>query len=225
MLRHATGALRRVAVRRQASTLILADHDGSNMTPSTLAALTAASKLNETSAVLVAGAPAAVAEDCADSTSFFYKPTPGPVAACEDSTSWYAKKSKRACEYVSEDPAKRCKKKDSESKVKGKEACPLACGTCAAFSLPEVVPNACGDSASWFVRENPSRDCAYVAKKASGRCDKKDDFGVPASEACAAACGSCLGGSGMWWCCRTRAGSCRDQCRWYWYNWWRWTFT
>ena len=113
---------------------------------------------------------------------------------CEDSTSWYAKKSKRDCEYVAEDPAKRCKKKDSESKVKGKEACPLACGTCAAFSLPEVVPNACGDSASWFVRENPSRDCAYVAKKASGRCDKKDDFGVPASEACAAACGSCLGG-------------------------------
>ena len=62
MLRHASGALRRVAARRQASTLILADHDGANMTPSTLAALTAASKLNETSAVLVAGAPAAVAE-------------------------------------------------------------------------------------------------------------------------------------------------------------------
>ena len=56
MLRHASGALRRVAARRQASTLILADHDGANMTPSTLAALTAASKLNETSAVLVAGA-------------------------------------------------------------------------------------------------------------------------------------------------------------------------
>ena len=55
MLRHATGALRRVAARRQASTLILADHDGANMTPSTLAALTAASKLNETSAVLVHG--------------------------------------------------------------------------------------------------------------------------------------------------------------------------
>ena len=38
MLRHASGALRRVAARRQASTLILADHDGTNMTPSTLAA-------------------------------------------------------------------------------------------------------------------------------------------------------------------------------------------
>jgi hypothetical protein len=62
MLRHATGALRRVAARRRASTLVLADHDGANMTPSTLAALTAASKLNEKSAVLVAGAPSTVAE-------------------------------------------------------------------------------------------------------------------------------------------------------------------
>ena len=69
MLRHASGALRRVAARRQASTLILADHDGSNMTPSTLAALTAASKLNETSAVLVAGAPAAVAEQASKASN------------------------------------------------------------------------------------------------------------------------------------------------------------
>ena len=66
MLRQASGALRRaVTSRRQASTLILADHDGGNMTPSTLAALTAASKLNETSAVLVAGAPSTVAEQAA----------------------------------------------------------------------------------------------------------------------------------------------------------------
>ena len=66
MLRQASGALRRaVASRRQASTLILADHDGANMTPSTLAALTAASKLNDSSAVLVAGAPSTVAEQAA----------------------------------------------------------------------------------------------------------------------------------------------------------------
>ena len=66
MLRQASGALRRaVASRRQASTLIIADHDGANMTPSTLAALTAAGKLEEKSAVLVAGAPAAVAEQAA----------------------------------------------------------------------------------------------------------------------------------------------------------------
>ena len=69
MLRHATGALRRVAARRQASTLILADHDGTNMTPSTLAALTAASKLNETSAVLVAGAPSTVAEQASKASN------------------------------------------------------------------------------------------------------------------------------------------------------------
>lgn len=65
MLRQASGVLRRAVARRQASTLVLADHDGATMTPSTLAALTAAGKLNPTSVVLVAGAPLAVAEQAA----------------------------------------------------------------------------------------------------------------------------------------------------------------
>jgi len=61
-LRRAVGEATR---RRAASTLVIADHDGSAMTAATLSAMTAAGKLAPSSAVLVAGAPAAVAAEAA----------------------------------------------------------------------------------------------------------------------------------------------------------------
>ena len=58
------------------------------------------------------------------------KPTPGPVAACEDSTSWYyAGKERKNCEYVAKATADRCEKED-ESGTSATEACPATCDTC-----------------------------------------------------------------------------------------------
>ena len=59
------------------------------------------------------------------------EPTPAPTSkpACADSTSWFAKKPSRDCAYVAK-KKKRCAAKD-EFKVKGYDACPVACGTCA----------------------------------------------------------------------------------------------
>jgi hypothetical protein len=48
---------------------------------------------------------------------------------CADSTSWYAKKPSRDCDYVAKKPGGRCTKKDS-GKVRGEDACPASCDTC-----------------------------------------------------------------------------------------------
>ena len=60
-------------------------------------------------------------------------PVPSPTssveeASCEDSSSWYWKKSKNDCNYLAKKPEK-CSKKD-EGNVNGDVACPVACGIC-----------------------------------------------------------------------------------------------
>ena len=49
--------------------------------------------------------------------------------ACEDDETWFSKKSSNNCRWVAEKPDSRCSKK-SNDKVKAKDACPVACGTC-----------------------------------------------------------------------------------------------
>ncbi|KAH8076857.1 cupin-like domain-containing protein [Aureococcus anophagefferens] len=107
----------------------------------------------------------AVAEDCADSTSFFYK-----------------KKAKKTCAYASEKPDNRCKSKlvDDEG-VSVLQACPATCGSCSVA--------ACEDSTSWYYKKE-RKNCEYVAKSAD-RCEKEDDFGVSGSDACPVACETC----------------------------------
>lgn len=77
--------------------------------------------------------------------------------------------------------SKRCKLKD-ESKVKSKDACPLACGEC---------EPSCADSTSWY-RKKTKYDCDYVAKK-SKRCKSKyvDEHDVSSIEACPVTCDEC----------------------------------
>ena len=52
-----------------------------------------------------------------------------PSDTCEDSASWFYKKSKRTCEAYVSKKSKRCKKKD-EFGIKAKEVCPATCGGC-----------------------------------------------------------------------------------------------
>ena len=56
----------------------------------------------------------------------------GSGSDCEDSTSWYTKKSKNTCEnYVSEDPDKYCKSKYIDwAGISSSSACPFICGKC-----------------------------------------------------------------------------------------------
>ena len=49
--------------------------------------------------------------------------------ACEDDETWFSKKSSNNCRWVAEKPDSRCSRK-SDDKVKAKDACPVACGTC-----------------------------------------------------------------------------------------------
>jgi len=120
------------------------------------------------------------------------QPTPAPSVStvaidfCEDSTSWYFKKTKNTCsEYVSK-KAKNCKKRD-EFDVKGQVACPATCGECEV----EVDDAVCADSTSWYWKKS-KYDCDYVAKK-SKLCKSKyaDESDVSSKEACPVACGEC----------------------------------
>ena len=138
---------------------------------------------------------------------------------CEDSTSWFRKKSKYDCAWVADSPSKRCEK-DDEHGIDAEDACLVACGVCEApaptpkpsreptakpTSAPTAKPTSqpapsptvgaietgCEDSTSWFYGGNPEKGCARVAESL-GRCDsKEDDHGVLANEACKATCGTC----------------------------------
>ena len=99
-------------------------------------------------------------------------------AECVDSTTWTAKgvDASKTCAWLSRKPEK-CYRKD-DSKELGYVACPKACGLCDGGE----------DSTSWYVKDVPSKNCEYVAKKRDERCWKKDDAKVEAWYACPQAC-------------------------------------
>ena len=97
------------------------------------------------------------------------------MKSCVDSITWYAKKTKRTCEWVAKDPETNCEKKD-EFKVKAKEACPATC----------MLP----DSTTWYAKKT-KRTCEWVAKDPATNCEKKDEFKVKAEDACPVTCDAC----------------------------------
>jgi len=112
---------------------------------------------------------------------------------CTDSTTWYANKQRKNCEWVAK-KTKRCKyKRKDEDGVNAFEACPEACGTCGCAGA--------SDSETWYHKKE-RRNCNWIAKKPSSRCnaETKDASGVLAANACPMACGTCDG--------PTSAGSC-----------------
>ena len=113
------------------------------------------------------------------------EPTFAPTTriACEDSASWFWKKSKYDCDYVAK-KSKRCKSKYTDfDDVSSVDACPVACGEC---------EPTCEDSTSWYWKKS-KYDCAWVEKKIAKRCKAKirDDDDVKAKEACPVACQEC----------------------------------
>ena len=113
-------------------------------------------------------------------------PTEPAAETCEDSTSWYYKKTKKTCaEYVAK-KVKYCKEKyTSDDGVTSLEACPVTC----------KAGCACEDSTTWWTKKSKNTCAEYVAKK-SKYCKKKvtSDDGVTSLEACPATCGSSCSG-------------------------------
>ena len=70
----------------------------------------------------------------------------------------------------------------------------------------------CADSTSW---ERKSKGCSWVEKKAK-RCKKKDEYKVPARDACVEACGTCIieeevaceGDSSSWFAKKSKRNRC-----------------
>ncbi|KAH8086738.1 hypothetical protein JL720_7181 [Aureococcus anophagefferens] len=143
-------------------------------------------------------------------------PTPNPSSNCEDSSSWYRKKSKYDCDYMAKKPEK-CSKK-GEGKVKGDAACPVACGTCDA-SAPVPSPTGgvegpCEDSSSWYWKKS-KYDCDYMAKKPE-KCSKKGEGKVKGDAACPVACGTCDASAPVPSPTGGVEGPCEDSSSWYW---------
>ncbi|KAH8056344.1 cupin-like domain-containing protein [Aureococcus anophagefferens] len=133
-----------------------------------------------------------------------FEPTPGPVGSCEDSATWYYDgKERKNCEYVAKATADRCEKED-ESGTSASEMCPVTCGTCVSLwptakptsIAPTAKPTpgpvaACEDSASWYYAGKERKNCEYVAKATADRCEKEDESGTSATEACPVTCDTC----------------------------------
>ena len=133
-----------------------------------------------------------------------FEPTPGPVGSCEDSATWYYDgKERKNCEYVAKATADRCEKED-DSGTSASEMCPVTCGTCVSLwptakptsIAPTAKPTpgpvaACEDSTSWYYAGKERKNCEYVAKATADRCEKEDESGTSATEACPATCDTC----------------------------------
>jgi len=68
----------------------------------------------------------------------------------------------------------------------------------ASFVAWVASAQSCTDSATWFKKSSPQKDCAWVSQKTSKRCDVKGYEGlslVKASEVCQNVCGACEGAS------------------------------
>ena len=121
-------------------------------------------------------------------------PAPAPTARpteCEDSTSWYCKKSKNTCaDYVTK-KTKNCEKTD-DFDVPAQVACPVTCGECEGPPVPAPTarPTECEDSTSWYYKKSKNTCADYVSKKTKN-CKKTDDFDVPAQVACPVTCDEC----------------------------------
>mmetsp|Transcript_27958 Transcript_27958/g.83784 ORF Transcript_27958/g.83784 Transcript_27958/m.83784 type:complete len:891 (+) Transcript_27958:289-2961(+) len=166
-------------------------------------------------------------EACAGTCSDDCAPTAAPTTnrptvtfSCEDSTSWWYRKSKYDCSYVAANPESRCNSKNVDnSGVDVTLGCPMTCNErCEPTPHPTYsqVPTAaptvgptCFDDENWYYKKK-KYDCEYVAKKTT-RCDDDNSYnGVSAWEACKETCGRCLPTEAP-----TEGSTCVDSDSWY----------
>lgn len=113
-------------------------------------------------------------------------PTTSPVASptsegCEDSSTWYKKKTWQTCDWISEKPTHRCTASDGVDGTSAHESCQATCG---------CIPDGCENSATWMFKK-ASRSCDWVARKADRRCSLSGADGTLASASCPISCDTC----------------------------------
>jgi len=117
-------------------------------------------------------------------------PTTSPPTAdesCADDAGWAStKKASRDCVWVAKKAKKKCKLKEKDASGKSALACcPEACDVCG------LARDEDADSSAWHYKKNPSKDCAWVAKKTKN-CKKTytndAKVKVPAAIACPVTC-------------------------------------
>ena len=108
---------------------------------------------------------------------------------CRDSDAWKKTDSDLGCAWVAEYPGvpgdwKRCRAKGTIDGALGKVfasyACPAACST------------PCHDDPTWHVKNDPTKNCAWVSRYPEVRCDLQSGAEEPtfARDDCPAACAS-----------------------------------
>ena len=112
---------------------------------------------------------------------------------CQDNDAWAKTDDPdKGCAWVAEFPGvpgdwKRCRAKGTISGTLGKVfasyACPQACGT------------PCHDDPSWHVKDDPSKNCAWVSRYPEVRCGLASGAGDLARGDCPAACASQIEGT------------------------------
>lgn len=129
-----------------------------------------------------------------------------------------------AAEVAAGDTGRQCERAKNKKKVKAEDACTCACpqatnppnncawvgedtdarcGLSVDLTGAEACPDTCApcvDDATWHEAGEESRDCEWVSGNSDGRCDRVDEDGRLASEACVSSCDACPSGndSGSW---------------------------
>jgi len=134
--------------------------------------------------------PPTTSPPTADESAPTEPPTTSPPTAdesCADDAGWAStKKASRDCVWVAKKAKKKCKLKEKDASGKSALACcPEACDVCG------LARDEDADSSAWHYKKNPSKDCAWVAKKTKN-CKKTytndAKVKVPAAIACPVTC-------------------------------------
>jgi len=113
-------------------------------------------------------------------------PSMAPVtydACMNDDSFLFNGKKKKDCAWAAKQPKVRCRKKDRITKKRIRAFCPGVCKKECHSAFPSEVPSdapsdgpgACDlDTTGYHLPDDPSKDCAWVAKSPENRCLKKD---------------------------------------------------
>jgi hypothetical protein len=124
--------------------------------------------------------------------------------ACEDDSNFRFKdKVSKDCNWVSEYPLRRCKRKDSKKdpnteRIVVENYCKQTCGLCAVLQDPVQAPvqapvraPVCKDDESYIFNDKQWKNCGlWVRRDLAKRCNQTDKGGVVVKDKCRSACRS-----------------------------------
>lgn len=141
--------------------------------------------------------------------------TATPTITCTDRDGWYKKGSpKKTCSWVAAYPQNRCKRKGED----GTKAFVGCAGTCAGIRTNDNsctnTSNTCKNDDSWYVANNPRKDCDWVSTHWTTRCSRLGEDDTRASEGCRKVCGTCGCSDSSTWKVKTDTNNAGRGCSW-----------